>query len=90
LQADQYQQMAYQNSLLLQQQQQHAQMQYQAQSRANSMYGQLQQGAPSTAPRNSVYAPSVAGFGGQFVQQQGQSSPGTPYAPSQYGSAPRK
>jgi CCR4-NOT transcriptional complex subunit CAF120 len=92
LQADQYQQIAYQNSLLLQQQQQHAQMQYQAQvqaqSRAGSMYGIPQQGAPSM-PRTSVYAPSVAGFGGQYVQQQNQPSPGTPYAPSQQG-APRR
>ncbi|SMY24488.1 unnamed protein product [Zymoseptoria tritici ST99CH_1A5] len=91
VQADQYQQMAYQNAMLLQQQQQHAQMYQAAQSRASSMYGQLQQqGAPSTAPRTSMYAPSVAGFGGQFVQQQMQPpSPSSPYGPPQQG-GPRR
>jgi len=91
LQADQFEQLAYQQSLLAQQQ--HAQMQYQQQlqNRA-SWYGPMQsQSGYQVAPsQSSQFAPQAAGYGGQFIPRQQQQAHYTnPYV-SKPGGQPRR
>lgn len=87
LQADQFEMLAYQQSLIAQQQ--HVQMQ-QLQNRA-SWYGMQNQQGYNVAPSqsSSQFIPQVDGYGGQYFQQQQQPHSTSPYV-SKPGGQPRR